>query len=650
MAKETFKIEIPVSVTDNTDPGVSQSKSKMSAFDKVVEKAQSRLDKMNSTKWKVAIETVDKVTSVISTIGTSVKNVTGKVWSVTLSAVDKVTSVAKGIISTLGKVLSIGTMVSTVLGGLTVADALEAAQTQTTVETQLKTVLQNMAENAEEVESIYDRITAKASALQQATIYGNETYIAGAAELATYFTDADAIETMMDTLANYAAGMSGGAELTTDELVDYATNLGKIMTGSYDAMTKKGFEFSDAQKAIIEGTATEEQLTEALGDEWRNMSEEMQAAQVISDIINESWDGLAETLADLPAAKVTQFKNAWGDVKEVIGNKLYPAVGDFFSMLSEKLPAAQELLEGGSDWLANAFEELIPSISEAIDGAIEKAEELAKTIKEMTESEEWQGADLFGKVKIAWDTLIAEPFSEWWDSTGKQFFVDKASSIGESIGSGITSGLLALLGIDVDDAAEDGTSVGGAFLQGFKDGFDTSAIGDAITEWAEEHKEIVVAAGAVVGFNLITGLASKISSITSLFTGSGSSGSSTTTASTVTVNGAVVNVYGSTSSAASTATSAVKALPSGGTGSTVAGALTGGGIGSTIVGGLASVGTALGSGAATTGGLAAAGATGIGGILGGIAGLVSAGVDVYQGYKASKEGDSKTAKTEYATA
>ena len=113
--------------------------------------------------------------------------------------------------------------------------------------------------------------------------------IAAAGEFSTYFTDADAITTMMDTLADYAMGMSGGGALDSTALVDYATGLGKMMSGAYDAMTKKGFEVTDVQKAIIEGTATQAQITQELGAEYANMSSDMQAAATISEIIEESW-------------------------------------------------------------------------------------------------------------------------------------------------------------------------------------------------------------------------------------------------------------------------------------------------------------------------------------------------------------------------
>ncbi len=62
-----------------------------------------------------------------------------------------------------------------------------------------------------------------------------------------------------------------------------------------------------------------------------------------------------------------------------------------------------------------------------------------------------------------------------------------------------------------------------------------------------------------------------------------------------------------------------------------------GSTGSALMAGLAKLGITLGSTATTVGGAAAAGAAGSAGIIGGILGLGSAAIDVYQGIKASKE-------------
>ncbi len=216
------------------------------------------------------------------------------------------------------------------------------------------------------LEAEFDAITAKAAEIQSEGIYGDEAMIAAAAEFATYFSDVDAITTMMDTLADYAMGMSGGGEIDTESMVEYATNLGKIMSGSYDAMTKKGFEFTEAQEAIIEGTATQEQIIETLGEEYLDMSEDMQAAAAISQVIEESWAGLYESMSDTPEGKIIQMNNAFGDLKETIGGELYPYVILFVDAINENWSTITAVIQG----IATALEFLMGVLSVVLEAAL----------------------------------------------------------------------------------------------------------------------------------------------------------------------------------------------------------------------------------------------------------------------------------------
>lgn len=201
--------------------------------------------------------------------------------------------------------------------------------------------------------SAFDAIAAKASEIQGRGVYGDEIMLAGAAELATYFSDAEAIMSMMDTLANYAMGMSAtegkGLELQSAEMVQFATNLGKVMTGTYTAMSQKGFEFTDAQKAIIEGTATQAQIVEALGAEYLDISADMQAAAAINSVIGEAWEGLYDVMSNTPEGKIVQFNNRLGDVRETLGDRLYPAVLNFFDVFTQRFPQIENVLTGFAD-------------------------------------------------------------------------------------------------------------------------------------------------------------------------------------------------------------------------------------------------------------------------------------------------------------
>lgn len=242
-----------------------------------------------------------------------------------------------------------------------IKSSLEALTTRQNLEIQLGITLSNVGA----ANDAFDRLIKKASSIQEKGIFGSKAMISAAAELATYMSDVDAIERMMDTLANYAIGMSNGEQVDPRQMSNYATNLGKIVIGAYDAMTKKGFAFSESQKAIIEGTATQAQLIEVLGDKYKDLSQDMQKAETISQVINASWGNLYETMSNTPMGKITQFMNSLGGIKSAIGEKIAQSVLDFFTVLDRHLPFIKNsLIDIGS--VLSPFVETLSVITDAI--------------------------------------------------------------------------------------------------------------------------------------------------------------------------------------------------------------------------------------------------------------------------------------------
>ncbi len=169
---------------------------------------------------------------------------------------------------------------------------------------------------------------------------------------------------------------------------------------------------------------------------------------------------MARTMQDNLKGSITRFQSALEGVKLTLGEELEPYLRDFVDWLTSKMPLAED------------------TILITVGKIKNKVAELKETIAEFTATEEWKNADFFGKVKIAWDKIIAEPFSEWWNSTGKGMFANIARSMGQGIGSGISTGLLTLLGIKVEDGIEDGVSIGKSFAEGFLSGFDMEGVKD----------------------------------------------------------------------------------------------------------------------------------------------------------------------------
>lgn len=99
MAAETFRIEIPIDVEDNTDPGVSSAKRKVKSFDDVNRQTQERLDKMNRTKYRVVLDALDRASSVIGAVRSKVGGIAGKTFSFSMKVIDVATAPLRGILS-----------------------------------------------------------------------------------------------------------------------------------------------------------------------------------------------------------------------------------------------------------------------------------------------------------------------------------------------------------------------------------------------------------------------------------------------------------------------------------------------------------------------------------------------------------------------
>lgn len=245
-------------------------------------------------------------------------------------------------------------------------DTTQAVKDINDIQNQIDDITVNVTPETLALQSEFDQIMNKASDIQSRGIYGDEAMAAAAAEFATYFNDVDAISSMMDTLSDYAMGMSGGGAIDSTQMVDYATNLGKIMSGSYDAMTKKGFEFTDVQKKIIEGTATNAEVAEVLGQEYVNASDDMRAAAAINQVIAESWEGLYEQMSNTPEGKIIQLTNKFSDLEEVIGGRLYPYILRFVDVINNNWGSIESIVNG----ISAALSTMMLILSYVFEGAL----------------------------------------------------------------------------------------------------------------------------------------------------------------------------------------------------------------------------------------------------------------------------------------
>ena len=222
------------------------------------------------------------------------------------------------------------------------------------------------------LQSAFDSVVDKAHEIQGQGIYTDNTMIAGATELSSAFSDPTAIVMMMDTLADFAMGVSGGGETDGGTMAQYAGILGDARAGSYEAMAEKGLAFTEAQKAVIEGTATQEQVIAAIGEEYLNASQDIQAAAAINAVISDSWDGLYETLSNTPDGKIIQLNHAFEEIAGVIGGQLYPIVIEFVDLIINN----QETIQ----WVLSIFALGLQIVLSILSALMERAMEFGQNI------------------------------------------------------------------------------------------------------------------------------------------------------------------------------------------------------------------------------------------------------------------------------
>lgn len=186
---------------------------------------------------------------------------------------------------------------------------------------------------------------------------------------------------------------------------------------------------------------------------------------------------MADTMLDNLEGSLTLMGSAVDGVKNAFGERLAPYIAGVADMITAAMPGAEEALTGLMDF---------------VDG---KAAGIKRSIDSMMNSDEWKNADLFGKVDIAWDKLVAEPFTKWAGTKGKNLLSKGLSSLfseaGKILPGGEDAGLMSWLSAGV--IAKGATSlIGGA--RGIVDAL--TPIGGAISNIASAASN----AGSIGGF------------------------------------------------------------------------------------------------------------------------------------------------------
>lgn len=451
----------------------------------VVTAAQDAVEAFSGVSGDAAIGVDDNASPVIDAAKDKGESFDGSVWTATLQAVDNTSS---AISSTKDSVSgSLSGQVATAAGILGVStSAAEIISTYSDFEATMSKV--KALANA--TDSEMTQLTEKAKEMGAATKYsGTEsaeafTYMAQAGWSTQSMIDgiggimslaasdgiglAEATDIVANALTSFGMTASDTAEFAdTLAVASSATNTdvsglgeafkyvapvaGALKYSVQDVSLALGLMSNNGVKGSMAGTALKTSLAnlasptdsmaeamEKYGISLTDSEGNMKSLHGVLDNLREGLGGLSE--AEQTAAASTIFwKEAMAGMLAIINTSEedYKSLTD---QIENSTGAADRMAETMQDNLAGTIEQLggsletlqltigeqvEPLLTSAANGLAAKFE----SINELFSSEEWTNADLFGKIDIAWDKIVAEPFTKWVGSSGKNLLTKGLSSL-----------------------------------------------------------------------------------------------------------------------------------------------------------------------------------------------------------------------------
>ncbi len=208
---------------------------------------------------------------------------------------------------------------------------------------------------------------------------------------------------------------------TNSELSDVALWVGRM----YDGM-KNHQTIGEATAALQEmGAISGQDRTklEALAASNKKISQTWPQAMKAF----QKYDGLMEKQSDnlgnlMLGVKSFVTNNVFKKLGKGLGDGISPGLRKFRQWRSENKELIAEMGSG------------IEKFSAEISGkAVDAVSNLAEKANKLFQSDKFKNASISGKINIAWQEMIGDPFSQWWDSSGRPAIVKKISGIGKDI-------------------------------------------------------------------------------------------------------------------------------------------------------------------------------------------------------------------------
>lgn len=446
MANKEIVIDVVSEYSDHASSGLQQT-------GKNAEKASREMDKLGKKRAKPKLGLEDKASPVLDKFGKKGDGLGKKTWTPklglkdtatagikkamsagmsfgrkTFSAVlkidDKVTSQIKKIPSVISKIknsiFSLKTLAGGVITGIAtkklIADPVSLADEFQTDQIGFETMLKSKKKATKFMDS--------AKKFASVTPFDTSAVVSNAQRMLAYgFSDKDIIPDLTK-IGNASAALGAGEE-----------GISRVSRALGQMKTNGRLNAEDMNQLTDVGINAWKYLADAEGKsiaQIREMSQkgEISGYKAVKTILNglKEFDGMMDkTSNSTVSGLMSNIKDTfdinivskWGKGLQKGATKGLGEFADYLDKSDAKLKEAGTSLEKLGEYAST-------SVFKGLEKAGDKIDDLISMPK-------FQNASIGGKISIAWDELIVNPFSKWWDSKGRPTIVKKITGIGKDI-------------------------------------------------------------------------------------------------------------------------------------------------------------------------------------------------------------------------
>lgn len=449
MAKEVYRIEIPIETTDKYSDGLKKAEKDVKAFESTTKKAsksnkelgstsedaaksvsrvgtsargserdvtrfqstiqktRDRLRTLTSSKWELTIRAVDHATRVISGVNSFIHRVAGRSYNFTMRAVDMASRALGGIRRAITSIPAVVTIALSVIGVNKLKEATVGA-----------------AMNFEDYGVAMNHWLKGDQKAQKELM----TWMGRKADKTPY-NSADIFPAMTGAVA-LAGNDPGSIQRLTSSAIDMAA-----LSGGQRSV-------EDAMQALTGAKMGNFQMMKGFGMQISKKDYDKMGWEGFIKHVEGVFQGGAEALAATGRGQLSTINGYMQSQFRMLGDGILEG-------MKPRLQAINDWLDDNQDKWGAWKDTLVKAGHEASEWAFSKLETGFNHIKtNYLENDDFKNLDFKGKIEFimadisGWWSGTAKPtLDAWWESSGKPWAAEMGLTIGEAIFEGIKLGL-----------------------------------------------------------------------------------------------------------------------------------------------------------------------------------------------------------------